>query len=72
MAHLVFTEDESGDTVDHAVYCSDFCAQEDEDYDGWSGCHEISSHDNCAGCEEHVCGLDCEYDPEVICTNRGE
>ena len=72
MAHVVCIEDENGDVVDHTVYCSDFCAQQDEGYDGWSGCIEISSHEDCAGCEEHVCGLDCFENPEEICTNQGE
>ncbi len=71
MAHIVIIEDENGNTVDHTVYCSDFCAQQDEGYTYWNGCIEISSHDECAGCEEHVCGLDCEDNPE-ICTDRGE
>ena len=58
MAHLQWSEDEFGDTVDQRVYCSDFCAREDPDYGGWSGCHEISFSEPCAGCGTMVEGLD--------------
>ena len=58
MAHLTFIEDDSGDVVDHEVYCSDFCARTSELYNGWNGCNEISSSEPCAKCGDNVPGLD--------------
>ena len=64
MAHVVVINDKFGEFVDHAVYCSDFCAQEDEDYTGWAGCIEISFGTTCESksCAQHVCGIDCYED----------
>jgi hypothetical protein len=57
MAHLHFVEDGHGDVVDHIVFCSDYCHREhtDQSYAGWNGCHEISTTEPCANCEELVC-----------------
>ena len=58
MAHLVRIEDETGDTIDLEIYCSDFCAQESEHYQGWNGCNEIGVSQPCESCEAHVQGVD--------------
>ena len=44
MAHIHIIEDEKGDMVDRKVYCSDSCNTYDnqDNYQGWNGCHEIS------------------------------
>ena len=67
MAHLHFVEDEHGDVVDHIVFCSDFCHSDycwrehkngNLEYGGWNGCHEISTSEPCANCDDLVPGLD--------------
>tara|TARA_R110002167_G_scaffold78185_1_gene216523 strand:+ start:760 stop:942 length:183 start_codon:yes stop_codon:yes gene_type:complete len=58
MAHLTYIEDESGDVVDHEVYCSDYCATHSKHYNRWNGCNEISTSQPCAECGEMVAGLD--------------
>ena len=58
MSHLVLLEDIDGDVVDYNGYCSDFCARDDPDYDGWNGCNEISVSQPCVGCGTLVEGLD--------------
>lgn len=52
MAHLHFIEDKQGDVVDHNVYCSDYCNHEKsgEGYQGWNGCNEISTTQQCENC----------------------
>jgi len=60
MAHLHFIEDKQGDVVDHNVYCSDYCNREKsgEGYQGWNGCNEISTTQQCENCGAIVEGLD--------------
>jgi hypothetical protein len=68
MAHLHFIEDDSGDVVDHLVFCSDYCHKQhmDEKYRGWNGCNEISTTEPCVECGRTVEGLDEEeyYEPD--------
>ena len=68
MAHLHFIEDDSGDVVDHLVFCSDYCHKQhmDEKYRGWNGCNEISTTEPCVECGRKVEGLDEEeyYEPD--------
>ena len=68
MAHLHFIEDDSGDVVDHLVFCSDYCHKQhmDEKYRGWNGCNEISTTEPCVECGSTVEGLDEEeyYEPD--------
>ena len=61
--HEVAHEDKSGDIVEVSQYCSDSCAQTDEDYDGWNGCQEIEVPDGrpipvCESCGEPVSELE--------------
>ena len=62
MAHMQIFEDESGDAVDGAYYCSDHCHRESagKDYRGWNGCVELGYTQTCEneGCEDIVYGLD--------------
>ena len=58
MAHIVPIEDEDGNLVDIEVYCTDSCAQESTNYEGWYGCQEISTSTLCESCGDMVEGLD--------------
>jgi hypothetical protein len=59
MAHIDYIQDNNGDVVDHAVYCSDSCHREHgKNYNGWNGCLEISVTEPCALCGVTVQGLD--------------
>ncbi len=40
MANIVIIEYINGDTLDINEYCSDWCAREDPNYQGWYGCVE--------------------------------
>ena len=67
MAHLRHINDSTGDVVDLAYFCSDFCNREwhpegiaadgVEPYGGWYGCHEISFNEICATCGEIIEGI---------------
>lgn len=56
MAHIVAHADLNGDVWDQDYYCSDHCAQYDDDYAGWNGAHEIDHCTNCPvfACNAHV------------------
>ena len=60
MAHLQLVEDDSGDVVDHIVYCSDTCHSDGarNEYAGWNGCNEISVGEPCAKCGDWVSGIE--------------
>ena len=62
MAHLQLIEDESGDVVAHAVYCSDACHRDGsgKSYAGWNGCNEISTGEPCDECGDWVSGIEDE------------
>ena len=68
MAHLHFIEDDSGDVVDHLVFCSDYCHYKHmgEKYRGWNGCNEISTTEPCVECGRKVEGLDENRDCECV------
>lgn len=51
-AHLIDIDDAEGQVVDRNYYCSDACAQTDENYKGWNGCHEIYSPELCGNCSK--------------------
>ena len=38
--HLTYMEDGSGDVMDVAYFCSDYCARSCPNYNGWNGCNE--------------------------------
>lgn len=54
--HLVIIEDAIGDAVDANIYCSDWCAQTDDAYAGWNGCHELDYTSACANCYRPIEG----------------
>ena len=59
MAHLEYIEDEHNDVIDYVVYCSDYCNRENNrNYNGWNGCHEISISEPCACCGAVVQGIE--------------
>ena len=74
MAHLHYVEDETGDVVDHLVFCSDYCHKQhmDEKYRGWNGCNEISTTEPCVECGSTVEGLDEGEEREMINISREE
>ena len=49
MAHIHIIEDKQGDMIDQKIYCSDSCNTYDnqENYQGWNGCNEISFTQPC-------------------------
>lgn len=63
MSHFVYIEDDDGELFGVHVYCSDACARGDEDYAGWSGCHEVEFTTWCMGCGVVIGGLEpeCEH-----------
>ena len=55
MVHqILIFDDENVDVVDVEYFCSDYCARESEDYDGWSGCHELHYPQKCQSCGVHL------------------
>ena len=62
MAHIHIIEDEQGDMIDSKVYCSDSCNTYDnqDNYQGWNGCHEISFSQPCErkGCCNTIKGIE--------------
>jgi len=62
MAHIHIIEDEKGDMIDRKVYCSDSCNTYDnqDNYQGWNGCHEISFSQPCdrKGCSNTLNGIE--------------
>lgn len=57
-AHLIDIDDKEGQVVDRNYYCSDRCAQTDEKYNGWNGCHEIYSYEVCGNCAKELVWYD--------------
>lgn len=52
MAHAVYIKDEVfNDVVDVLWFCSDFCARQHKDYDGWNGSLENYSQPFCENCD---------------------
>lgn len=52
MTHRVeiYSRNERGEAVDVLdvnYYCSDYCAKNDADYDGWNGCNDVFSPETC-------------------------
>jgi hypothetical protein len=64
MAHVVLVEDSAGELVDVVHYCSNFCAQSNEHYDGWYGCVDLEFSDTCASCGVFMVGY---MDGELVC-----
>lgn len=56
--NVVPIEDEAGELIDCANYCSDFCARTDSDYAGW--CGESATGERDEWCES--CGTRIDYD----------
>lgn len=55
--NIVLITDKHGDTVDCNTYCSDFCAQQDSNYQGWFGCVEAAYDTSCLSCGEPIKGV---------------
>jgi hypothetical protein len=68
MAHIRHINDNTGDLVDLAYFCSDSCNRNwypsgivtkgVEPYGGWYGCQEVEYNVECAGCGEVIKGYD--------------
>ncbi len=63
MSHIHRHEDEDGNLVDVTYYCSDWCHRDHclrtgLAYEGWDGCHEVESDQQCANCEANINGLE--------------
>jgi hypothetical protein len=54
MSHAVFIDDAHGDLIDLRIYCSDFCAQSDDNYAGWNGCLEFDYPTQCEACSAAI------------------
>lgn len=55
--HFYFDEDENGDIVDCAVFCSDhchksWCEENGHTYGGWNGAYETDQRVSCSNCGE--------------------
>ena len=46
MSHRVEVINEQ-ETVAVNYYCSDYCAKNDADYEGWNGCNDVFSPETC-------------------------
>jgi len=62
MAHRVeiYEKDSKGnviDVIDVNYYCTDNCAKNDPEYDGWNGCAEIPEEYGSVICATCGCGL---------------
>ena len=62
MAHYHEVNAESGDLIDLIVFCSDnchwsYCHDNDLDYAGWNGCHELEFSEYCAQCCDSIAGV---------------
>jgi hypothetical protein len=54
MAHAVYLKDKTfNDVIDALWFCSDFCARQHPDYDGWNGCLENYTQ---PFCQNDACG----------------
>lgn len=49
-AHFIDINDKNGDVIDRVYYCSDSCAQEHPDYNGWNGLLDLYSPEACDNC----------------------
>jgi hypothetical protein len=59
--HYHEINDATGDLIDAAPLCSDFCHrvwcnENDAEYSGWNGCHEAPHTQRCATCGRHIHG----------------
>ena len=59
MAHIHIIEDKQGDMIDQKIYCSDSCNTYDnqENYQGWNGCHESEFDSTCGLCGSKIHGF---------------
>jgi hypothetical protein len=57
MSHAVLIDDAHGDVVDLRAYCSDYCAQTDDEYAGWNGCIEFEHDTRCEACDGAIYSL---------------
>ena len=64
MAHFVIIEDRKGELADLEVYCSDFCAQYSQYYNGWYGAQEVEFDTPCHQCGQTVIGATISEDQE--------
>ena len=66
MAHIHDTEDAIGDLLDRFYFCSDYCHKswcqnQNIDFDGWNGCHELEFDGTCDACGETLPGVEGPY-----------
>lgn len=58
-AHIYIHVGANGDAIDAEYFCSDWCHRSwckdtEAEYEGWNGCHEVSSPQFCASCTEQI------------------
>ena len=58
MANVNQIEDSNKDLVDLEYFCSDFCARQSENYDGWFGCVELHTLEFCLTCAKPLAYVD--------------
>jgi hypothetical protein len=64
MSHyLEINDTATGDLLDVIIFCSDychywFCHENNVEYGGWNGCHELPYDDKCAECGAVIHGVE--------------
>ena len=71
MAHFGYIEDDQGELVDILITCSDSCNRTahkriGEQYEGWSGCHELEFGQPCENCGVWISGFEDDYCREQL------
>jgi hypothetical protein len=57
--HVHRHEDNGGNLTDLTYFCSDWCHKDwcratGQGYEGWDGCHETDTAQECANCHEPI------------------
>ena len=60
--HYVMIDNSEGDLIDAIPVCSESCARQycsdnNLEYDGWNGCHELEFDDFCGSCNSVIVGV---------------
>lgn len=58
MASIIDIEDDKGELVERLYYCSDYHAQQNKNYAGFNGVHELHSNEYCDFCSKGLTWFD--------------
>tara|TARA_Y100000296_G_scaffold48509_1_gene55565 strand:- start:248 stop:454 length:207 start_codon:yes stop_codon:yes gene_type:complete len=66
MAHKHDIDDTNGDVMDRVYFCGDYCHRswcqnQNVDYAGWDGCHELEFDTPCDSCGDTIPGVEGPY-----------